>query len=79
MDKEKIYIELSIIYVYFNSFDEIKKSIESIINANQDLSYEIIIVINGDDNNRSKFLTPLSNKIKIIHAKIILVLDQQIT
>lgn len=69
MDKEKISIELSIIYVYYNSFDEIKKSIESIIIGNKDLSYEIIIVINGDDNNQAKFLSPLSNKIKIVHAK----------
>lgn len=69
MDNEKNNIELSIIYVYYNSFAEIKKSIESIINGNQDLSYEIIIVINGDDCNQANLLTQLSNKIKIVHAK----------
>ncbi len=60
---------ISIVYVYYNSYDVIKDSIISVLNNNVNTEIEIIVVVNRCDEQKAERLQNLSKKIKIIYNK----------
>ena len=62
-------IKISIVYVHFNTPDEIANSIQSLLTTQRGIEYEIIIVDNNSQRKVPRKI--LSNKkIKIIHNRI---------
>ena len=59
--------KISIIYVYFNSYEVIVNSIHSVLNTFPEKDLEIIIVVNECKSGKVNELAELSNSIKIIY------------
>lgn len=60
---------ISIIYVYYDSYDVIVNSIQSVLNNKTGIEYEIIVVVNKDSDNKIKHLKSIFSEIKIIFNK----------